>query len=125
MKNIFGSLVVGMMFLSLAFPAAAEITGSTAPSGSTASVQLKNPIKVDTFSELAALVTETAVRVLLPFVVLAFIYSGFLFVKAQGNEAGITEAKAVLWYSMIGAFVLFGAWGFAQIIGRTITTITQ
>ncbi|MBI5078191.1 MAG: hypothetical protein HZB11_02395 [Candidatus Yonathbacteria bacterium] len=109
--------------------ASAQITGSTAPSGSTAGLsaptKLQNPIKFKTFSEFAAAVTKTAVQVLMPFIILGFIYAGFLFVSAQGNEKKLTHAKSVLWYSMIGAFVLFGAWGFAQIISKTISAITS
>ncbi|MCK9344928.1 MAG: hypothetical protein M0P64_02235 [Candidatus Pacebacteria bacterium] len=107
-------------------------TGSTGASGSTgsgatlsANTKLQNPIKYSTFSEFAAAITKTAVQVLLPFIVLAFIYSGFLFVKAQGNEKELEEAKQAIWYSLIGAFILLGAWGFAQIISQTVSTITQ
>lgn len=98
--------------------------GSNGPSLS-ANAKIQNPIKYDTFSAFAAAVTKTAVQVLLPFIVLAFIYSGFLFVKAQGNDTELTNAKNVLWYSVLGAFILLGAWGFAQIIGQTVSTITQ
>lgn len=93
--------------------------------GLSANTQLQNPIKYSTFSQFAAAVTKTAVQVLLPFIVLAFIYSGFLFVKAQGNETELTKAKTAITYSMLGAFILLGAWGFAQIIGQTVSTLTQ
>lgn len=96
--------------------------GGTPPAVST---QLQNPIKYDSFSSFVAAVTKTAVQILMPFIVLGFIYSGFLFVKAQGNETGLTEAKTAITYSMIGAFILLGAWGFAQIISQTISTLTQ
>lgn len=116
-------------------PSTGNITGSTAPSGSTAqsgstsglsaNTQLQNPIKYSTFSQFAAAVTKTAVQVLLPFIVLAFIYSGFLFVKAQGNDTELTKAKEAIKWSIVGAFILLGAWGFAQIIGQTVSTLTQ
>lgn len=100
-------------------------SGNTVGGSLSANTKLQNPIKYSTFSEFAAAVTKTAVQVLLPFIVLAFIYSGFLFVKAQGNEKELEEAKKAIWYSLIGAFILLGAWGFAQIIGQTVSTITQ
>lgn len=93
--------------------------------GLSASTKLQNPIKYSTFSQFAAAVTKTAVQVLMPFIVLAFIYSGFLFVKAQGNVEELKTAKTTIIYSMIGAFILLGAWGFAQIIGQTVSTLTQ
>lgn len=85
---------------------------------------LVNPIKYDTFSKLVSAVTKTAVSVLMPFVVIAFIYAGFLFVKAQGKPEEIKKAREVIFWSVIGAFILFGAWSFAQIIGTTVSTIT-
>lgn len=94
-------------------------------SGLSASPKLQNPIKYNTFSAFAAAVTKTAVQVLMPFIVLAFIYSGFLFVKAQGNVEDLKKAKTAIIYSMLGAFILLGAWGFAQIIGQTVSTLTQ
>lgn len=98
--------------------------GGTTPMAST---QLENPLKsgLDTFPKFAAKVIDTAAQILLPFIVLGFIYSGFLFVKAQGNEAGLTEAKTAITYSIIGAFILMGAWGFAQIISTTVSTLTR
>lgn len=86
--------------------------------------KLQNPINVDTFDALVQKVIEAAVQVLTPFVVLAFIYSGFLFVKARGNTDEIAKAKTAITYSFVGAVILLGAWGFAQIIGQTVTTIT-
>ncbi len=123
-------VLVSMMFV---LPVFAETDGTSpsggtsgsSPGGSMVSTKLSNPIKFGTFSEFAAGVTKTAVNVLMPFVVLAFIYSGFLFVKAQGNEKELETAKTAIWYSVIGAFILFGAWGFAQIISETVSTITK
>lgn len=89
------------------------------------STQLQNPIKFDSFSQLAAQVTKTAVEILLPFVVLAFIWSGFLFVRAQGNETELKEAKSAIKWSIIGAFILMGAWGFATMISQTVQTLTN
>lgn len=87
--------------------------------------QLCNPIKYDTFSQFVEAVTRTAVNVLLPFVVISFIYTGFLFVKAQGKPEAIKSAQSSLWYSVIGALILFGAWGFAKMIGATVSTFTS
>lgn len=89
--------------------------------------QIKNPLKsdYDTFPKFVAMVTKTAVNILIPFIVLAFVYSGFLFIKAQGNPETLKEAKSALWWSVVGAFILLGAYAFAQIIGDTISTITN
>jgi len=93
--------------------------------GTVASAQITNPIKYDTFSELVAAIINAAVYVLMPFVVLAFIYTGFLFVKAQGKPEEIDKAKSALWWSIVGAFILLGASAFSQIINSTISSIIK
>jgi hypothetical protein len=63
-------------------------------------------------------------KVLMPLggvaVVIAFIFSGFLYVKAQGNKAEIENAHRALLYSAIGAAVLLGSWAIANVIKATI-----
>ncbi len=126
MKKIFGTLFILSALLTGTFVFAVAVSGNGTPFKAGGSGEkLTNPIKVSTFSELAAKVIEAAVTVLSPFVVLAFIYSGFLFVKAQGNPEEITAAKSAIWWSIIGAVILMGSWGFAQIISKTISNITS
>ena len=84
-----------------------------------------NPILYDDFSAFVAAVIKVAVKILMPFVVLAFIWSGFLFVNAQGKEEKLKTAKSAIWWSVVGAFILLGAAGFAAIIETTIKTITK
>lgn len=114
---VFGILIA----LALAFPVFASDATNV-----TASPTLTNPLKSDynTFSKFAAAVINAAVTIMLPFVVLGFVYSGFLFVKAQGKPKEIEEAQKAITWSVVGAFILFGAYGFAQIISTTISTIT-
>lgn len=106
------------------FTATCTGTAVSGGTGLSASGQIVNPIKYNDFSCFVAAVLKTAVDILMPFVVLAFIWSGFLFVRAQGNEKELEEAKAAIKWSIVGAFILMGAWGFAQIISETITSIT-
>ncbi|MDD5152978.1 MAG: hypothetical protein PHS95_03250 [Candidatus Pacebacteria bacterium] len=87
--------------------------------------QVGNPLIFDNFSDLVAKIISTAVIVLMPFVVLAFVYAGFLFVKAQGNEEGLTHARQVIWYSIIGAFILLGAEFFSRIINNTVSSVIK
>lgn len=121
-------IIVSGILISAMFASFVPVTAVFAAAGDATTIttgQLKNPIKYANFSEFTAAVVKTAVNVMLPFVVLGFIYSGFIFVKAQGNEEDLTSAKNAIWYSVIGAFILFGAWGFATIIGETVSTLTE
>jgi len=123
-KKIAGTM---LLIMSLSLPVlviAQDAVGGTIP---LAKGGISNPLKsdLDTFPKFVSKVTETAVNILIPFIVLAFVYTGFLFIKAQGNPETLKEAKSSLWWSVIGAFILLGAWSFAQIIGQTVSTITN
>lgn len=117
MKKTLASLVV-------LFAIVAPITLALAEDCDSSSTKLCNPIKYDTFTEFVSGVTEAAVTILLPFVAVSFIYTGFLFVQAQGKPEAIKAAQMALWYSAIGALILFGAYGFSQVIKTTVETVT-
>lgn len=59
----------------------------------------------------------------IPIVTLAIIYSGFLFVTAQGNSDKLKTAKNTLLYTIIGAALLLGAFVLANAIGSTVDQI--
>ncbi len=66
-------------------------------------------------------------RVLLPIggilVVLAFIWSGFMYVMAQGKPGDIEKATRSLLYSAIGAAILLGAKVLTTVISNTVNSL--
>jgi hypothetical protein len=60
-----------------------------------------------------------------PVLVLAFIYAGFLYVKAQGNSGELEVAHRTLLYTVIGGALLLGAYVIAQAIGSTVADISS
>lgn len=134
MKAFFRTLIILTLVLTggVQFASAETVVNITPAPGSTINLvggsddsgKLENPIKYNNLMDFVAAVLKAAVQVLLPFVVLAFIWSGFLFVRAQGNEEQLSEAKTAIYWSVIGAFILLGAWGFAEIIATTVSNIT-
>lgn len=63
---------------------------------------------------------ENFVKIALPILVLFTIWSGLQFVMARGNEEKLTDAKRNFLYVIIGAAVVFGAWGLANILAGTV-----
>ena len=55
--------------------------------------------------------------------VMAFIYSGFLYVTAQGNTDKLKTAHNALLYTSIGTAVLLGSWVIAEVIENTINQL--
>lgn len=100
----------------------------TGPGGSTPtgnSFRLENPFAVgNTLFELLETVVN---RIILPIggmlAVLAFIYSGFLYVTAQGSPTKLATANKALLYTAIGTAVLLGSWALANVIRGTINQL--
>jgi hypothetical protein len=104
-------------------------TGSTTggnPIGnstSTSSARINNPIGVDNLQDFIKALLDGVLRIAIPIIVLAIIYSGFLFVKARGNSTELETAKNALMYTLIGAAVLLGSWAIAQIVADTVLSL--
>lgn len=102
-------------------------TGGTPSTGSTGdiTIQLTNPFKCDGDNcTLYGLLRTIINNILLPIggviAVIAFIYSGFKFVMARGNETALKDAKRNLLYVAIGTAILLGAWVIANVIENTV-----
>jgi hypothetical protein len=84
---------------------------------------LNNPlgdIGVDNIPKLIEKILELVVLIGTPVVALFIIWSGFLFVSAQGNPTKLTTARTTLMYTLIGAALVLGATVIAKAIGGTI-----
>jgi hypothetical protein len=76
---------------------------------------------------LTDLFTAIAEKILLPIggviAVLAFIWSGFMFVTAQGDEKKITDARTALLYTAVGTLILLGATVIAKVLETTVQSL--
>ncbi|MEK7090471.1 MAG: hypothetical protein AAB930_02705 [Patescibacteria group bacterium] len=54
----------------------------------------------------------------MPFMVIFLVIAGFMFVTARGNEEQLTKAKAMLFWTIIGAAVIVGAKILVEAIGK-------
>ena len=95
--------------------------------GSSADIGLKNPVKVNSISELILIVTRVIRYIAIPFIVVAIMYAGFLFIWGQvtAKADGIKNAKTVLLYTVIGAFILLSSELIALVMKNTIEGLTN
>ena len=84
---------------------------------------IKNPINAKTINDLIEKILEGVIKIGIPIIALAIIYSGFLFVSAQGNTEKLATAKKSFTYTLIGAAILLGAWALAQVISETVLAL--
>jgi len=89
-------------------------------------IQIQNPLGDDVGS-LTDLVKVILSNIVLPLgaVIVTFflIYSGFLFVTAQGSEEKLSRAKVTFTWTVIGAAILLGSWAIAQAIKGTLCEV--
>jgi len=118
MKNILATTkTVYIAILGFAYSATVY-----AAQGSGIQARLDNPVggTAGTIPQFIASILDIAVQIGTPVAVLAIIYSGFLFLVAQGNQEKLTTARRALLWSLVGTFVLLGAKVFAVAISGTI-----
>ncbi len=100
-------------------------TGGGGVDGCNPEAEICNPVKYNTINEFLKVILEGVIRLGIPVIALAVIYSGFLFVTAMGNPEKLTKAKEALLYTLIGAAILLGSWAIAQLISETVLSITS
>jgi hypothetical protein len=106
--------------------AAAQGEGSNpGQGGGSNSPTIDNPFKGgDSLQDfLVAIIDNIIMPIGVVLAVLAFIYTGFLFVTAQGNDSKLTNAKKALVNSAIGTAVLLGAWSIATVVRNTVNQL--
>lgn len=110
---------ISFLFLGLLAPAfsfAVTISGEPCDT----SGRICNPINANTVNEFIKTILEGAIKIGIPIIALAIIYSGFLFVVARGNSEKLDKAKDAFMYTLIGAAILLGAWTIAQVVAETV-----
>lgn len=105
-----------------------EGTGSMdgTSTGTNINVKIENPLGAggpQTIPDFIEAIVTIVLYIGVPIVALAIIYTGFLFVKAQGNSEELIKAKKTLLYTLIGGALLLGAFVIANAIGKTVEDI--
>jgi hypothetical protein len=98
--------------------------GGTGTGGSGTGTADFNPLKgIGNICQLIDVLLNIVIQVGAIIGVIFIIYSGFLFLKAQGNSKEITNAKNTLFTTLIGLAILLGSSVIAKIILTTISNV--
>ncbi len=125
-KKIVGAAIAASLLLPILSFAQIVVPNPPAPPGGR--IQINNPLGGgNNNSTLDGFVTRILNEVVVPvgaiILVIAIIYTGFLFVTAQGNPEDLKKAKNAFFYTLIGGAVLLGASVLAQLISNTIQSL--
>jgi hypothetical protein len=100
---------------------------SGANNGINLNTGIKNPLgpNLQTIPQFIEAIINFILYLAVPVVALAIIYSGFLFVTAQGNSEKLKSAKKAILYTLIGASLLLGAFVISKAIQGTVEEIKK
>ena len=85
-------------------------------------VQLINPLRATSLTDLLVSILEIIITLAVPVIVFFIIYAGFLYVTAKGNASQIEQATRALTYAIIGGVIVIGAVTIARIVGNLVTS---
>ena len=84
---------------------------------------LCNPIKFPNFISFSLQVVKVAIQYGALLIVFFIVFAGFKFVTAQGNSEKVSEARQMLTWIVVGAFVLLGVFVIRAAICGTIVQL--
>lgn len=116
-QYIFSSVLVFVFFLALLFAAVDPVLAGPG---------LRNPLEARGITDMTGLlrvVLSAFMAIMFPITVLFIVYTGFLFLTAQGNPAKILEARRYLIYTIIGAILILGSYALSTAIRATVNNI--
>ena len=121
MKFINKKLLLIAIFVLVVFTPIFSFGQAVQPINNTTTIT--NPISPNNINDFIKIILQGVIKIGIPVVALAIIYSGFLFVAAQGNSEKLKTAKKALLYSLVGAAILLGSWAIAQVISNTVLAL--
>ena len=88
-------------------------------------MQFNNPLKYDSIPAFLSALLDIVTIIMMPIIVLALIYGGFRFIKAQGNPKELDEAKQLFLWVLIGALLVLGASTLSRAIEGTVNEVKR
>lgn len=86
-----------------------------------------NPLgpNINDLNSFLKLLLDFVTQLAIPLIVLALIYTGFLFISAQGNAEKLKDARKIFMWTIIGAAIILGANVLLSAISGTVDQIRR
>ncbi len=87
--------------------------------------EFDNPIKAKSFEELVSRLADALLRVVLPLAAAAIIFAGFKLIisASSGDSGGVTKAKQMLGWVILGTAIVVGASVLTKIVINIVETL--
>ena len=86
-------------------------------------MKLVNPITYDSINDFLLAILQVVIQYGAVLIVFLIVFAGFKFVTAQGNTEKIADARKMLLWIIVGAFVLLGAYVIQAAICGTLENL--
>jgi hypothetical protein len=86
---------------------------------------IENPISATNLWDVLISFVKIIRTLAIPFVVLAIMYTGFLFIKAQGKAEEIAAARKAFFWTMVAALIILSAQALGEMLKATILGLGQ
>lgn len=121
---VFSFLCLGLVFLFVPISYLKAQTGTATPlveappamPGQGDPVILVNPLSVDTPQALIGRVINAVLGIVGSVALIMFIYGGFVWMTAGGNDRAISQGRGVLMWAAIGLIVIFTSYAIVRFI---------
>lgn len=100
------------------------VTVPPQPASEVRTTKLLNPLKVDTLIGFLNLVLDIILIIAVPIIIFFIIWSGFMYVTAQGKPEKIADATRAFTWTVVGAVILLGAKVLLAIITNTVKALS-
>ena len=90
-----------------------------------AAATLGNPIQISSFGSLTLQILDGIVSVLLPFMVLAVVWTGSLLVFSAGKPEVMARNRNHLFWALIGVIIVLAAKGIFKIVENTVKDVQK
>jgi len=84
-----------------------------------------NPLATSFIAEIVRGFILAVIYVGTPALVVAIVWTGFLFVLAQGNPEGLTKAKEMGVRVLLGGMLLLSLWAIVRLVGNTLAGLSS
>lgn len=103
------AIFVAATALACAFPAHAQV--------------FDNPLGKIEMQVFLEMILKAVILILFPIIVLMVVYTGFLFVSAQGDPTKLATAKRMFVWTVVGAIIVLGAQMLSFAVRATVDDI--
>ena len=111
-----------LMVMAPVFLATHSVFATDTDCGPT-SAKLCNPIKFPNLTSFFLAIVNVVIQYGALLIVLMIVFAGFKFVMAQGNSEKVSEARKMLTWIVVGAFVLLGVYVIRAAICGTLNQL--